>query len=76
MVEFDDDTREKPPKLLDEDTLYCQSGTLLALNFLRVSHEVIRSAGYIDDGDLRRDVNNALDALLTHRLECDKCKEV
>jgi hypothetical protein len=74
-MEFDDDISDQPPKLIDDDMLYCEHGTLLALNFLRVSHMVVEHAGVIYTDDLRKALNNALDTLLTHRATCDKCNE-
>jgi hypothetical protein len=36
---------ERPlPKLLDDGALFCGQDTLFALNFLRVSHEVVEHA--------------------------------
>jgi hypothetical protein len=72
---FDDDIPEQPPKLLEDDMLFCETGALLALNWLRTAHAVVEHAGVVDEADLRKAVNNALDALLVHRLECGDCRE-
>ena len=63
---FDDDIPEQPPKLLNDDMLFCETGTLLALNWLRTAHAVVEQAGVTDEDNLRKAVNNALDALLVH----------
>jgi len=55
--------------------LFCETGTLLALNWLRTAHAVVGQAGVTDEDDLRKAVNNALDALLIYRLECEDCRE-
>jgi hypothetical protein len=68
---FDDDIPKQPPKLLEDDMLYCETGALLALNWLRTAHAVVEQAGVTDEDNLRKAVNNALDALLIHRLECE-----
>jgi hypothetical protein len=73
---FDDDVPQQPPKLVDDELLYCEVGTLLALQFLRVAHAVVEQAHVRTDADLREGVNIALADLLTHRRTCEKCRVI
>jgi hypothetical protein len=73
---FDGDNPYQPPKLIDGELLYCETGKLLALQFLRVAHALVEQAHLRTDDDLREAVHIALAALLAHRRTCQKCREI
>jgi hypothetical protein len=73
---FDDDIPYQPPQLIDDELLYCETGTLLALQFLRVAHAVVEQAHVRTDDDLREAVHIALADLLAHRRRCENCREI
>ena len=62
------------PHLLPEDR-YCETGRLLALNFLRTAHTAIEKAHDWSGDVLRAAVDSALEDLLKHRATCEHCNE-
>ena len=70
------DIPDLPPKLLPEDYLFCETGTLLALNFLRTAHTVVEKAHDWSGDVLHAAVFAALDELLEHRAGCEKCNGI
>ena len=73
---FDEDIPLQPPKIVDDELLFCEIGTLLAFQFLRVAHAVVEQAHVRTDNDLREAVNIALAELLAHRKTCENCREI
>ncbi len=71
-----DELPDVPPRLLPEDYLFCETGTLLALNFLRTAHTVVEKAHDWPGDVLHAAVDSALDELLDHRATCEKCNEI
>jgi|HubBroStandDraft_5_1064220.scaffolds.fasta_scaffold18107_4 hypothetical protein len=64
-----------PPRLLPEDYLFCELGTLLAFNFLRTSTAAVEQLNDADSSRLRSSVIAAYDELLEHRALCDQYHE-
>ena len=74
-MEFDDDIPDQPPKLPDDVMPFCETGTLVALNWLRTAHAVLEPGNHADLDRLRSSVRIALDDFLTHIAICEKCNE-
>jgi hypothetical protein len=70
------DLPDVPPPILPEDYLYCETGTLLALNFLRTAHTVVEKAHDWSGDVLHAAVYAALEELLNHRATCEKCNKI
>ena len=70
-MEFDDIPAF--PKLIEDEMLFCETGTLLALNFTRTCTAAIEQAGVLEDIEIRCAVDLALDSLLEHRGSCATC---
>lgn len=66
---------ESKKSLLAEEFLFCEIGTLDALNFLRTAHAVIEQLDTADPAYLRKGMIDALDMLIEHRVSCSKCNE-
>jgi hypothetical protein len=70
------DLPDVPPRLLAEDYMYCETGSLLALNFLRTAHHIVEKAHDWSGDDLRAALNSAFDEFLNHRATCENCNEI
>jgi hypothetical protein len=68
------DSPDSPSRLLSEDCLFCETGTLLALNFLRTAHTVVEKAHEWSADVLHAAMYAALVELLSHRATCKNCK--
>jgi hypothetical protein len=74
-MEYDDDVPEQPTRLLDDLMPYCETGTLVALNWLRTAHAVLEPGNHADLDKLRSSVQAAIDDFLTHIAICEKCNK-
>jgi hypothetical protein len=70
------DLPDVPQRLLPEDNLFCNTGTVLALNFLRTAHTVVEKAHDWSGDVLHAAVYAALEELLNHRATCQHCNKI
>lgn len=55
---------------------FCDTGTRLALDYLRICRDVLQGVSTGDDeGYLKSRITNAFEALLSHARHCPHCKQ-
>ena len=65
----------KEPIDLDDELDFCDTGNRLALDYLRISRDVLKGVSTGDDeGYLKSRITNAFEALLSHARHCSNCK--
>ena len=65
----------KEPINLDDKLDFCDTGNRLALDFLRISRDVLKGVATGDDeAYLKSRITNAFEALLIHARHCPHCK--
>jgi len=66
----------KDPIALDDELDLCDTGTRLALDYLRISRDVLKGVSTGDDeAYLKSRITNAFEALLSHARHCPHCKQ-
>ena len=66
----------KDPITSGDELDFCDTGTRLALNYLRICRDVLQGVSTGDDeGYLKSRVINAFEALLSHARHCPHCHE-
>ena len=75
MEPFDLNAHGQEKSLLNEEILFCDTGSLDALNFLRTAHAVVEQLDTADPARLRAGMIDALDTLIMHRVGCPNCNE-
>lgn len=58
-----------------ESTQFCEVGSPLALNLIRVASKVTEQIGIIELDFLKRSLDGAFEALRAHWVTCPKCLE-
>ena len=68
---------ELKDSITSDDTLnFCDTGTRLALDYLRICRDVLQGVSTGDDeGYLKSRITNAFEALLSHARHCPHCKQ-
>ena len=65
----------KQPITIDDRLDFCNTGTRLALDYLRICRDVLQGVSTGDDeGYLKGRITNAFEALLSHARHCSHCK--
>jgi len=60
----------------DNKLNFCDTGNRLALDYLRISRDVLKGVSSGDDeGYLKSRITNAFEALLSHARHCPHCKQ-
>jgi hypothetical protein len=61
---------------LDPELDFCDTGNRLALDYLRISRDVLQGVSTGDDeGYLKSRIANAFEALLSHARHCPHCNQ-
>jgi hypothetical protein len=75
MDQLETNDPDRKQSLLAEELLFCEIGTLDALNFLRTAHAVVEQLDTADPVRLREGMMHALDTLIGHHVGCPNCNE-
>ena len=66
----------KEPIAIDDELDFCETGNRLALDYLRISRDVLKGVSTGDDeAYLKSRITNAFEALLSHARHCLHCKQ-
>jgi len=66
----------KNPITFDDKLDFCDTGTRLALDYLRISRDVLQGVSTGDDeGYLKSRITNAFETLLSHARQCPHCNQ-
>ena len=66
----------KDPIASDDELNFCDTGTRLALDYLRICRDVLQGVATGDDeAYLKSRITNAFEALLSHARHCPHCKQ-